>query len=83
MPIPDRIANAPELKMGLDLYMVGWMDLDTCRPSGLAEGSIPWTAVQKYTEVYHFTPEQAESLHYHIKQMDSSYFRYRADKRGK
>ena len=80
--IPSRIANAPELGMGLQLYMSAWMDLDSCRPSGLSEGSIPWTAIQKYSEVYNFTEEQAEAAHYHIKYLDSVFFKFRAEKRG-
>lgn len=53
LPVPDRIANAPTLWPGLDLYMDAFVELSTCRSyigmNGTA-GPIPYLAIDRYAE---------------------------------
>jgi hypothetical protein len=73
MPLPEKIANAPELAPGLDLFYVAFLELATCRTSGWGEGPIPWTAIDRYAEANAFEGEQREDLFHHVRAMDQGY----------
>lgn len=81
MPIPDRIRDAPELMLGLQLYLGAWMDLSTCRQSGWTEGPIPWSEVEQYGRLLGLRPETIDDLHYHIRALDDTYARHQEAKR--
>lgn len=78
MPLPERIANAPELQVGLDLFYVAFLELGTCRSIGMAEGPIPWDAIQTYCGAYDIVGEQREDLFYHVRELDHVYMEWRA-----
>lgn len=69
-PLPDRIQNAPELNLGLSLYLSAFFDLDTERHHGFGLMQIPWSKIQQYAEVNFFDDEQTANLHHHIRAMD-------------
>lgn len=69
-PLPDRIANAPELQLGLNLYMLAFFDLDSERTHSMGPSPIPWTSIVQYAAAFDFSEEQTEDLLYHIKKMD-------------
>ena len=64
------------LEMGLDLYFIAWLELNSCRSVGLGLGPIPWIAVYTYSKEFEFNPDQCESLHHHIRAMDKVYFEW-------
>jgi hypothetical protein len=70
-PLPDRIANAPKLRLGLQLYFNAFFDLDSERAQGFTIGRIPWIAICRYAEFYGFDEEQSQALLYFIKAMDT------------
>lgn len=74
-PLPDRIANAPQLELGLQLYLTAFFDLDAERESGMSLGRIPWSAVDRYAVAYELDDEQYEDLHYFIKHMDTEHIK--------
>lgn len=79
MPLPDKIANAPELYFGLELYYKAFLDLTTCRGQGYGtEGPIGWLAIREYADAYDLSGEQREDLFYHIQHMDSAYLDFKA-----
>jgi hypothetical protein len=81
MPLPDRIQNAPELVLGLELYYGAFMDLTSCRGTGYGtEGPIPWDKVVQWAEKYGLDEEQEDDLVYHIPQMDEVYLKFKAKK---
>lgn len=71
--IPDRIKNAPELHLGLELYLEAFMELNTCRSVSWSAGPIPWSAVQDYGMTFEFAADEMEDLHYHIRRMDAAF----------
>lgn len=79
-PIPDRIANAPELILGLDLFINAFLDLDSERNSGFALGPIPWTKIKEYAQTYDFDLELTEDLIYYVKALDNDYLKKQAAK---
>jgi hypothetical protein len=83
-PLPNAIANAPQLLPGLELYYNAFMDLTSCRQMGFGEGPISWLSVAEYCAVHSIEGDQREELFYHIREMDTAYLELRAkqSKRG-
>lgn len=83
-PLPEKIANAPELMLGLELYYSAFWDLTTCRQLGFgAAGAIPWSAIKDYAVAFDFDEEQAEDLFYFIRKMDNAYLEFYKPKEEK
>lgn len=72
-PSPERIANAPELTNGLQVYLQAFFDLDAERTHALALTPIPWTSINAYSKAYGFDEEQTEDLLYLIRKMDNAH----------
>lgn len=83
MPLPDTIANAPELGPGLDFFYMAFLDLTSCRELGHAVGPISWLTIQRYAEVYEVEGEQREDLFYYVQGMDDAYLKRAAAKAKK
>lgn len=83
VPLPQAIANAPELELGLDLFYIAFMDLTTCRAMGMVEGPIPWTAVQSYCDELLLEGDQRDDMFYHIREMDGAYLKHKSGKVAK
>lgn len=82
MPLPKRIAEAPTLFMGLELFYAAFFDLHTCRPLGMSEGRISWLHIEQWADANHLDPEQREDLHFYIKQIDGEYLKWRHSQHG-
>lgn len=80
-PLPDKIANAPELKLGLSLYMQAFFDLDSERSHSSGPSPIPWTSIKQYSEAWDFDEEQTEDLLYLVREMDKFNLKRIAEKR--
>lgn len=72
-PLPDVIANAPELLLGLDTYYEAFVELSTCRTD---LGPIPWTAVDRYAERHSFEGESFLYLLKMIRAMDDVFIKH-------
>lgn len=77
LPLPDRMQNAPSLLLGLHIYYQAFLDLTSCRMLGLSEGPIPWLATQQYCDMLKLDDEMRDDMHYHIREMDNAYLKYR------
>ncbi len=80
MPIPNAIKNAPALFMGLELYLLGFLDLSSSRQSGMSLGDIPWGAIQEYCDRSGLDDVQTANMHHHINQMDIAWKQYQKSK---
>jgi len=72
-PLPDRIANAPELQKGLELYLNAFFELDSERQVGFSVLPIPWRSIVNYAQVYGFDDEQREDLIFLVRKMDNAH----------
>jgi hypothetical protein len=68
-PLPDAIAKAPQLFMGLELYYVAYLDLSSCRSIGMAEGPIPWLAIYDYAQRLGMDEEQRDDLLFFVQSL--------------
>lgn len=75
--------NAPELFWGLELYYDAFLDLQSCRSLGMAEGPISWHAIYEYAIRHQFSEGQHDDLQYYISRMDAAYAKHRESKRPK
>lgn len=79
-PIPDAIANAPDLQDGLDLYLNAFIELSTCRPP---DGYIPWTAIVDYCRAYEFDRELIDETLVIIRRVDQEIQEFRYERAKK
>jgi hypothetical protein len=84
MPLPEKIANAPELFPWLELYWWAYQDLSTCRPAGFGGAyPIPWTSVNDYAIAHGYDQEQTADLTYFVRKMDKEFLQwYEAKQHG-
>lgn len=80
LPLPDRIANAPKLITGLQLYLQAFFDLDSERSHGMGIAMIPWSCITNYAMAYEFSEEQTQDLIYFIRAMDGEHVKRLAKK---
>lgn len=83
MPLPDRVANAPEMPLGMDLYFTAFAELSSCRPVGMGMGAIPWTSMIDYAKAYEFDDEQREDLFFFVRALDKAFLDYHKEKQDK
>jgi hypothetical protein len=80
-PIPNRITNAPQLLVGLELFYLAFLSLNDERSIGFGEGPIPWRAMSEWCVANEVDEDTAADVFYHVKQMDAAYLKRLADKR--
>lgn len=74
-PLPDRIANAPTLQIGLQFYLDAFFDLDAERTHALAPTPIPRSCIVEYAKEYRLSDEQKDDLIYIIRRMDNEHLK--------
>ena len=70
-PLPERIANAPKLQIGLQLYLQAFFDLDSERSHAHAPTAIPWSSVANYARTFELDEEQTDDLFFHVRKLDN------------
>lgn len=81
LPLPDKIANAPEIAFALEVYYLAFMDLTSCRGSGYGtEGPISWLAIHQYADAKRFEDDQREDLFYFVQKLDMVYLNFKTKK---
>lgn len=83
MPIPAKIANAPELLPGLEIYMAAFHDLESERIQGIDLGPIPRSAIVSYARELDMGEEDFEDLYHHVRSLDIFFLKWQAKKANK
>lgn len=81
MPVPDRVANAPELLAISAFYYVAFQTLQSCR--NFEGARIPWLAIKAYADEVGCDPEQRQILYAVVEALDLwllGYLQKRQDK---
>lgn len=76
MPIPNRIQNAPELRLGLQLFFNAFAELDTEREGSGENSRIPLSAVRDWAVYNELGEDQRDDLLHHVRAMDAAYRQY-------
>ena len=79
-PYPNSIRDAPELDMGLGLYMQAFLDLDSSRLSGMSMGRIPWLTINDYCDRIGVIGDQKVDLIYCVQGLDNWYVEWHREK---
>lgn len=79
MPVPDSIKNKPQVPVGLEFVWRAFWELSTDRDLGMAEGPIPWTAMNDYAYRYGLMGDDFDYFVLLLKAMDSVYIEKRSD----
>lgn len=90
--MPDKIANAPVLMRGLEIFWTAYWALVSDRPpdSVRVDGNrqfttvhfIPRASVRDYAIDHGMDADATEALHHHIRAMDVAYMGEKAHKKG-
>lgn len=83
LPLPDRIQNAPELNMGLQLFYTGFLELTSTRPTGFGPGPISQLSVLEYCIVNGIDGEQRDDFIWMIARLDEKYLTWSRDRGDK
>lgn len=78
MKLPDRIQNAPELNLGLELFYIGFLELTSCRVIGMGLGPIPMMAMLEYCEINGIDGEAREDFLWLLQRLDHKYLEWSA-----
>lgn len=78
--LPPKIANAPVLTIGLELYLQAFWELSSCRDVGFGEGQIPWLAIDRYCQSLGLDIDQELALFHHVRAMDNVYLKHQSKK---
>ncbi len=78
MPLPEKIKNAPSLLPGLELYLVAFNRLSTCRSIGMSLGPIPYTAIGVYADQEELDEHHRNELYFHIERLDAAFLNWSA-----
>lgn len=79
-PLPDKIQNAPDLMLGLELYWCAFMELSDSRSNSFSLGTIPWGVIAQYCRHHGLSCEQEEAMHFHLREMDAIFITHNARK---
>lgn len=82
--IPPKIADAPQLRFGLELYYSAFMDLVTTR-GGWGDSPIPFGAILDWARAAELDEVQVEDLQFYVSKLDEAYLdhvRKKAPKTG-
>jgi len=79
-PLPDAIANSPELFFGLELYFIAYCELGTCRGP---DSRISWLSISQYADALKLSEDQREDLFFYVSKMDEAWSSYHEKKRSK
>lgn len=82
-PLPSNIKNAPELRIGLQLYLQAFFDLDSERSHAFSLVRIPSSKIRQYAREFELNEEQCDSLQFFVEQMDGSHLKRLKDRQDK
>ena len=75
-PLPERIANAPDLFTGLELIFDAFIELNTTRQTGWSPGPIPAWAIYEHCDILGLTDDEIADMHCLIRKMDQAFLTY-------
>lgn len=61
-PLPDKMANIPDLNLGLDFYLEVYLDLCSDKDIGFGEGPIPWSSMDNWAKRYNIVGYEFERM---------------------
>jgi hypothetical protein len=78
-PLPDPIANAPEIPLGLGFFYKAFQELSSER----MEGPRPGSAFRAFCRDEDVTGELADDVMFHVRNLDNTLLEYRRKKAEK
>lgn len=77
MPLPDKIANKPELTSGLELYWKAFVELSSDRQISMAEGPIPWSSMNMWAHRHGIFGDDFDRFVAVLRSLDEAYLQKR------
>lgn len=70
--------NPPQLELGLEFYLQAFLLLEHDRSNGLSAGSIPWSSIARYAELYDLDIDDLNTLEHHVRAMEHALNQHQA-----
>lgn len=83
VPLPDFIADAPQLNAELEIFWAMFWELSSCRGyTAMGDPTrIPWTAIDRYAERHRFTQDAFSDAVFLLGRMDDAFIAHNSKKR--
>lgn len=79
--IPKQIAEAPELMIGLDFFIMAFHQLSGDRQIGMGLGPIPYSSIHDFARINGLDPgAETQEFFHHIRQLDAEFLDYHTKK---
>ena len=83
LDLPEKILNAPELRLGLEMYWDAYGDLSSDRPASFGGVlPIPYMRIVEYARMQEFSTDQTEDILYLVRKMDDAFRKWHEKKHG-
>lgn len=82
MPLPAKIAAAPELLLGLEFYFSVFLELQNCRDVAFGAGPLRTTTILDYARGMELDEHETDMLVFHLRKMDNEYLKWNNAKKG-
>lgn len=71
LELPDRIKNKPTLRVGLELYLDAFLELDSERDYTFGPGVLKWSSMYTYAMYLNLDEWQIEKFFYFMRRLDN------------
>lgn len=78
LPLPEKLLNAPQVAIGLELYYIGFSELTTCRYT--PDSPISWVVIEQYCQAKGIEGRQKADFFALMYKLDKAYLEHRSSK---
>jgi len=73
LPLPDSVANPPDLDEGLEWYLAAFEELSSDRSCGMSPGPIPGWAIRRFARDCYLAADEEDDLTYLVRRLDAAF----------
>lgn len=77
--LPEALANAPQLLMGLESYFSAFWELSTERHIGMGLGQIPASAMRSFARDEGMDDDEYDRFRYLVRSMDDAWLAHQGE----
>lgn len=71
-PIPDKLANPPQIALGTEFYIGAYFELDTERSKSMGTERIPFSSILYYGQYMGFIDDALDDFVYLMRAIDNA-----------
>jgi hypothetical protein len=79
-PIPEKLANPPQITLGDEFYLEAYLELDTERSKSMGIERIPFSSIVLYGQFYGLSFDECSELLFVVRLIDNAMVKYYNEK---